>query len=240
MIRIIEELDRSGARLATSLAALTDDQVRSSSALPGWSRGHVISHLARSIDAYRWLLALARTGVEPGPRPGSAELAHATEAGAGRPAVELATELREQLARLTADAAAMPTDRWQVLVSALAGWRHPAWYTLNRCWRELETHHVDLDLGYRPADWPAAYVTWALDDTATALTACSFPLARIEAPDLPRSWTLTPAGPTVTGPGHAVLAWLSGRATPDAAALGVDGAPLPAPPAWPLPAVTWS
>ncbi|WP_327070603.1 maleylpyruvate isomerase family mycothiol-dependent enzyme [Kitasatospora sp. NBC_01250] len=240
MITIIEELDRSGARLATGLAALTDAEVRGPSALPGWSRGHVISHLSRSIDAYRWMLAVAHTGTEPGPRPGSAELAHATEAGAGRPAAELAAELREQLARLTADAAALPADRWEVLVSALAGWRHPAWYTLNRCWRELETHHVDLDLGYRPADWPAAYVAWALDDTATALAARAFPLARIEATDLDRSWNIAAVGPTATGPGHTLLGWLSGRATPDAAALGVDGAPLPAPPAWPLPAVTWS
>ena len=25
-------------------------------------------------------------------------------------------------------------------------------------WREVELHHVDLGLGYTPADWPEAYV----------------------------------------------------------------------------------
>lgn len=47
----------------------------------------------------------------------------------------------------------MPAERWNTLVSALAGWRHPAWFTLHCCRRELETHHVDLNLGYTTACW---------------------------------------------------------------------------------------
>ncbi|MFI1168896.1 hypothetical protein ACH4UM_36395 [Streptomyces sp. NPDC020801] len=37
-----------------------------------------------------------------------------------------------------------------------------------------------------------------LDGTVAALTARDFPLSRIEAPDLDRSWSLAPTGQTVT------------------------------------------
>ncbi|MER6950865.1 hypothetical protein ABT294_43305 [Nonomuraea sp. NPDC000554] len=141
-------------------------------------------------------------------------------------------DVRTRLARLTEAATSMPAEAWDNRVTALAGWPHPAWYTLHRCWRELETHHVDLDVGYRTTDWPAAYVTWALGDTCAALAARGFPLARAVAVDLGRSWTPSPAGVAVAGPGHALLGWLSGRST--GAPLTAD-CPLPDPPAWPLP-----
>jgi len=232
VLDIIEEVTRSGARIAAALDALTDTEVQAPSTLAGWTRGHVITHLALSADSYLWLLAVARTGVEPAPRTGAEALARAVQEGADRPAAELATDLRTRLARLAEAAVSMPTEAWDTLVTALAGWRHPAWYTLHRCWRELETHHLDLNLGYRTTDWPAAYVTWALDDTLAALSARDFPVARVEAVDLGRSWTLSATGPTVTGSGHAVLGWLSGRATDP---LLTSDRPLPAPPNWPLP-----
>ncbi len=232
MIDIIKEVTSSAARITAALDRLTDAEVRQPSAMAGWTRGHVIAHLACSADVYRWLLAVARTGVEPSPRMGGEALARAVEEGAARPAAELAADLRTRLALLAEDAESMPAERWDTLVTALAGWHHPAWYTLHRCRRELETHHVDLGLGYRTADWPATYVTWALDDTLAALSARDFPLARVEAVDLGRSWTLSPTGPTVTGPGHALLGWLAGRTTD--APLGSDQL-LPTPPAWPLP-----
>ncbi len=221
--------------------------MREPAALPGWTRANVIAHVGCAADAYLWLLAVARTGVEPGPRPSADALARAVEDGAARPAAELVAGLRARLGRLLEDAESMPEDRWDTLVTALAGWRHPAWYTLHRCWRELETHHLDLDLGYRTSDWPARYVSWALDDTLAALAAREFPVGRVEAVDLGRSWTVSATGPDLTGEGHALLGWLSGR-TPAAqltaaqltvtqliTAQPAEARPLPGPPTWPLP-----
>ncbi|THA47098.1 maleylpyruvate isomerase N-terminal domain-containing protein [Streptomyces sp. A1136] len=45
MLDIIEEVTRSG-RITSTLDALTDTDVREPSALPGWTRGHVITRLA--------------------------------------------------------------------------------------------------------------------------------------------------------------------------------------------------
>ncbi|QTD95803.1 maleylpyruvate isomerase family mycothiol-dependent enzyme [Streptomyces cyanogenus] len=232
--QLLDDVRNSAHRLRAGLDGLTDPQAREPSALPGWSRGHVLTHLARSADAYRWLLTLARTGTEPGPRADAAALDRALREGAGRDAAYLVTDLHRSLDRLFDTAAAMPGDRWATPVTALAGWRHPAWYTLHRAHRELETHHVDLNLGHTAADWPAGYVTRTLDETIAALTARSFPVARIEATDLGRSWTLADAGPTAAGPGHALLAWLTGRG-PDAVVR--SDRPLPAPPPWPQPPV---
>ncbi|MBT2506908.1 maleylpyruvate isomerase family mycothiol-dependent enzyme [Streptomyces sp. ISL-98] len=226
---VISEISRSGARFA---ATLTDTELRSPSMLPGWTRGHVAAHVARSADACVWLLAVARTGAEPAPRAGTEALARAVEADAARPAAALVADVRASLARLVEDAESMPAEAWDTLVTALAGWRHPAWYTLYRCWRELETHHVDLNAGYSTADWPTAYVAWALDDTLATLSAHNFPIARIEAVDLARSWNPSPTGPTISAHGHTLLGWLSGR-TPNAT-LTTDG-PVPNPPNWPLP-----
>src|SRR5205823_1321967 len=104
VLDIIEEVARSAARITAALDALTDADVRAPSALTGWTRGHVVSHLACSADAYLWLLAVARNGAEPAPRTGAEALARAVREGADRPAVELATDLRTRLARLAEDA----------------------------------------------------------------------------------------------------------------------------------------
>ncbi|WP_243639072.1 maleylpyruvate isomerase family mycothiol-dependent enzyme [Streptacidiphilus pinicola] len=231
---LLVRLEHAAARFAAAADALTDRQARETSGLPGWTRGHVITHVARSADVYRWLLRLATTGVEPGPRADGTALARALREGAGRDATELAADLRRSLDGMLEAAAAVPADRWATLVSALAGWRHPAWFTLQRARRELETHHVDLAVGYGSADWPEAYVAWALDATLPALAARGFPLARVSAVDLGRTWRLASDGPSASGSGHALLAWLAGRA--DGTGL-VEEHLLPSPPPWPQPPV---
>src|ERR671930_1390843 len=76
-------------RIEESVAVLTDAQARAPSGLPGWSRGHVLTHLARNADALVNLLTWARTGVET-PMYASGEQRNADiEAGAGRSAEEL-------------------------------------------------------------------------------------------------------------------------------------------------------
>ncbi|WP_042418731.1 maleylpyruvate isomerase family mycothiol-dependent enzyme [Streptacidiphilus anmyonensis] len=237
-VALLASVDRAAARLLAAADGLTDRQAAADSALPGWSRSHVITHVARSADVYRWLLGLARTGVEPGPRADAAALERALREGADRSAAALAADLRGSLEAMLEAAAGMPADRWPTLVSALAGWRHPAWFVLHRARRELETHHVDLAVGYTAADWPEDYVAWALDSTLAALGDRGFPLARVEAVDLGLVWKPAPEGLAVTGTGHALLGWLSGRG--DGTGLATDGplpSPLPSPPPWPQPPV---
>jgi len=86
----------STGRLLATAAELTDDQAREPSLLPGWSRGHVLTHLARNADGLRNLLIWARTGVVTPQYPSGQARDAAIEPGAGRPA---AGQLARQRAR---------------------------------------------------------------------------------------------------------------------------------------------
>ncbi|MGC0328675.1 maleylpyruvate isomerase [Streptomyces sp. SAI-170] len=228
---LLDDVVRSAERLCATAARLDETRLRAPSRLTGWTRADVLAHVARSADAYVRLLDAARTGGTTA-RADAAALAEAQDKAAALPADALAGDLRASLDRFTGRARAMPGPAWDAMVTALAGWPHPAWFTLVRCLRELETHHVDLGTGYGTSDWPTSYVTWALGDTLAALAGRGFPLASVEAVDLGRIWTLSPHGPDLAAPGHVLLGWLSGRTR--AADLGVSG-PLPEPPKWPLP-----
>jgi maleylpyruvate isomerase len=48
---LLEEVAASQRALESTLETLTDQQAREPSRLPGWSRGHVVTHLARNADA---------------------------------------------------------------------------------------------------------------------------------------------------------------------------------------------
>ncbi|MGW3063206.1 maleylpyruvate isomerase family mycothiol-dependent enzyme [Streptomyces sp. NPDC001130] len=231
----IEDVVCSGDRLVRAAARLSDGGLRAPSELPGWTRGHVLAHVAHSVDAYVWLLRLAHTGREPSPRADAATLSAAVGRDATLSADRLVARLRESLDRFAAQARTTPAPAWDRLVPALAGWRHPAWYLLLRCLRELETHHLDLGVGHRTDQWPDAYVSWALDDTLATLRAQDFPLTSVEAVDLGRRWPMAARGPSVAGAGHQVLGWLSGRTPADTLTCDRPEHRLPRPPAWPQP-----
>ena len=71
-------------RLLATTAALADPEVREPSLLPGWTRGHVLSHIARNADGLINLLRWAHTGTQI-PMYASQQARDADiEAGAGR------------------------------------------------------------------------------------------------------------------------------------------------------------
>ncbi len=145
-------------RLLATAAGLTDGQAREPSLLPGWSRGHVLTHIARNADGLRNLLIWARTGVVTPQYPSRQARDDAIEAGSGRPASDLVADLRGSAAAFSAEAAGLPAHCWQASVHGLRGSAHPAWYTLVRRLSEVEIHHVDMAAGYQPADWPGWFV----------------------------------------------------------------------------------
>jgi hypothetical protein len=52
----------SAARFLATAQALTDDDLYQASALPGWTRAHVLTHLAQAADSRTGLLRAARAG----------------------------------------------------------------------------------------------------------------------------------------------------------------------------------
>lgn len=99
--RAAELCTRAQARLLAAVEVLADADVRRASRLPGWSIGHVLTHLARNADAHARRLAGALDGQDVAKYPGgAAQRARDIEDGAGRSAAELVQDLAVSQQRL--------------------------------------------------------------------------------------------------------------------------------------------
>jgi maleylpyruvate isomerase len=146
-----DQIDDATAGLLETLSRLTDEDVRRPSLLPGWTRGHVATHLARGAEALRNLL-------EDRPAYVSREARDADiEAGATRGAAELTADVRASAAAFRDTALAQPDDGWDRMLTVPGVGRFPAGQVLLRRLVEVELHHVDLDAGYRSTDWPTTF-----------------------------------------------------------------------------------
>lgn len=192
--------------------------VTAPSLLPGWSIGHVLTHIARNADGNRRMLEGAARGEVLDQYVGGAESRAADiEAGAGRPLDVIVADVRASAASLAAALSAMPADAWHRPVRMLSG-EYPATRIVRGRRREVEIHHVDLGLAYRPIDWPADMVTEELAGAADELGS-RLPLGtalRMVATDTRAAWEVGngPASMAVSGPAPWLLAWLIGRRVP--------------------------
>lgn len=179
----------AGRRLIADVERLTDDQCAAPSLLPGWSVGHVITHVARNGDSFVRMMSAAIKGdvvtqYEGGHAQRSADIAAAAE----RPARELAADVTKSIEQLE--------DVWdRMTAEAWAGYGLNALGEHWACeampfhrWREVAIHHVDMGIGYTTADWPEDYV-----DRELAISLRLLP-ERLEADDQ-----------------RLMLAWLLGR-----------------------------
>ncbi|MFD6923222.1 maleylpyruvate isomerase family mycothiol-dependent enzyme [Streptomyces sp. NPDC059944] len=221
-VRDLASVRAATDRLLTAAAGLDNASVTEPSRLPGWSRGHVLAHVARNADALVNVLegrpmyasATARdTDIErDAPRLLDAQLA----------------DVRESAARFQETGAA-PAD-WSRTVELRNGVTDAAARVPFRRWVEAELHHVDLGTGYELEDLPEEFTVREIDFLAERFAGH---------PDVPSTglssddggtWTTgggAAGGPVaVRGTAADLLGWLCGRR--DGSALTVDGGPLPA------------
>ncbi|MEP7201354.1 MAG: maleylpyruvate isomerase N-terminal domain-containing protein [Ilumatobacteraceae bacterium] len=200
--------DRAGAAKAhdsviAALQDLTDEQARRPSLLPDWTVGHVVTHIARNADGHVRMLDAARRGqVSPMYPGGSQQRTRDIEAGAGRPAAELAADVTATVAQIEALWAEMTDEAWTGRGITAAGESVVAELPFIR-WREVAVHHADLGLGYSWSDWDTEYVRLELG-RLTMLWASRKPMGLTALP---------PAAMAVTS--HHRAAWLLGRAAID-------------------------
>ncbi|MEV7008924.1 maleylpyruvate isomerase family mycothiol-dependent enzyme [Streptosporangium sp. NPDC051022] len=242
------ELTASNDRLLATAARLSDADVAAASRLPGWTRGHVLTHLARNADSHVNLLTWARTGMEtpqyPDPDRRDAEI----EAGAARPAKEQLADLEDSTARLAEAIATLPAECWAATVSGMNPPGHPAWYVLARRLREVEVHHVDLGTAYEVADWPEAFVRRELHDAMVCWPRDPGTVSEIVVEEVKdwethhQVWRDLGSGPVVQGDAWSLLGWLTGRASGAGLRVMPEGATgnrpastetPPVPPPWP-------
>ncbi|MEJ7702858.1 MAG: maleylpyruvate isomerase N-terminal domain-containing protein [Geodermatophilaceae bacterium] len=199
---LLLRVEQSEQALLARLSGLDDHGAAGDSALPGWTRGHVLSHLARNAETFADALEAARRDEVLAMYGGSVEVRNADiEAGAGRPAADLVDDVQRTSSRLREALRALAEPDWDRHVRHLRGDLLGIEDVVRMRWQEVEIHHVDLALGYRPADWPASFVEHNL------------PLQLQRLPE---------RAPDVSPPelsAYDVLAWLYGRGRPGLADL---------------------
>jgi maleylpyruvate isomerase len=218
---------------------------RQPSLLPGWTRGHVLTHLARNADAVaRTLTASARDELVP-LYDGEAERARDIAAGAGRDPAELVEDVAASAARLDEAWSRLTPADWQGRAMGRTG-PLPALRLVGTRWREVEIHRVDLADGYGPGDWPASFVAPLLPslldpDRITPRLPAGL-VVEVVNTDSGQRWLIGDRAPTaggtaraaraaalrsaapppvrVVGPSWALVGWLLGRASVVRAELG--------------------
>lgn len=185
---------RAHQRLVATIGNLTDDAAGAPSRLPGWTVGHVLTHLARNADSHVRMLEGALAGERLEQYEGGAEeRARRIEEGAGRPVAALVEDVATSCAALEETWGAMTLTAWRGF-GLSDGRLWPCAQMPMQRWREVEAHHVDLGLGYETGDWPGDYVRMELsalpEDPATRQL-IGWIMGRAAAPDPARlrPWT---------------------------------------------------
>ena len=185
----IEGCTAAHRRLEEIASSVDEEIARRASRLPGWTVGHVLTHLARNAESHVRMLEGALAGRPAEQYPGGREQRGGDiERGAGRPAAELRDDVLATDAALEAAWARMTPEAWAGHGLSRGNQWPCARLPFHR-WREVEVHCVDLGLGYAPLDWPDGYVARELPGALARLP------SRLQPPER--------AG---------LLAWLFGRA----------------------------
>jgi len=147
----------SHARLVADVANMSENNVREPSRLPNWSRAHLITHLARNADSFSWLVDGARLGERRQQYPEVGMRDRDIAAGSTRSRSELYEDLALALEGLEVAWSKLGDDQWTIVQDGSSGELEMSEIVFRRL-REVEIHHVDLDVGYSASDWPALYV----------------------------------------------------------------------------------
>ena len=232
-VRDLASVRDATERLLTSAVTLDNAAVAEPSRLPGWSRGHVLAHLARNADALV-------NALEGRPMYVSAETRNTDiERDAPRPLDIQLADVRESAARFQA-AGAAPAD-WSRTVELRNGVTDAAFRVPFRRWVEVELHHVDLGIGYELEDLSEEFTQHEINflverfrghpDVPALLIRQDDGHAMATGPveDLSQEEIERGREPrfelTVSGSRADLLGWLAGRR--DGSALSTDGGPLP-------------
>ncbi|MCI3273482.1 maleylpyruvate isomerase family mycothiol-dependent enzyme [Streptomyces cylindrosporus] len=227
---------REGTALLVHTAALLDETAYDApSALPGWSRKHVVAHVAANADALANLVHWAVTGTPTPMYASPEERAVGIEEGSRQPGARLTEWLRLSCDALEKAMDALDDDRWTARVLTAQGRTVPATEIPWLRSREVWVHAVDLGTGVRFGDLPADFLTALCDDVVARRGAAPGAGITLEPTDAPARWHLPPASDengetiTVTGPLAEITAYLAGR---DHCVTTAPGAEAPALSAW--------
>ncbi len=205
----LDAVDRHTERFLTSVRALDPGSVEAPSLCAGWTRGHVLSHVARNADALLNLVTNATTGAST-PMYASPESRDADiEAGARRPMAVQVSDVEASAARFRSAADGLTDEVADVKLAARNNTSVRARFLPFMRLREVVFHHVDLDAGFAFADIEGDLVLAFVEDQMRRLRANPETPSMTIRTDEGDTWSIGDGKPTVSGSRAAVLAWLA-------------------------------
>lgn len=164
-----DQLDQATQRLLDAARVLPEPDLRAPSLLPGWSRAHVLAHVARNADAMRNLLIGARVGQQRPAYASAQAREDDIETSAAQAQRDLMNDLADSAMALRTMIRQLPAEAWSFRVQMLDSGPFPAAELLARRLTEVELHHCDLGIGYDAAKWPASFVQAQLPEPMRSL-----------------------------------------------------------------------
>lgn len=225
------EMVIASTRYLGALSDLSDEDMRAPSLLPGWTRGHVVTHLARNADALGNLIHGAEAGEQlfmyASPEQRDADI----EAGEGRSAHDLRVDASASAGRFIQAINELDVRHEDTPVARAPGTpTFPARDVATLRLIEVVVHHADMGLDYTHDDWDTDLAHLLLDRVLE--DRAGGPAIVLRASDSPGVWRYGVAGqgPDITGSARDLAWWVLGRGT--GAGLTSDADRLPVLGSW--------
>lgn len=218
--QLMDRLKAAADIVSGKLGAVTDAEVLVPTDLPGWTRGHVLAHIAHVSNAVSRQVEFALRGelvdFYDGGQGGRTQ---SIEMNAGHTAAEHREYISAAFTRALAVLDGLDESQWTLPVSYRSG---DVRGVALAYWRELVIHLADLQLGRGPETWSKEFCLYLIEFLTARvpqdLTLKLLPLA------LP-AMTVGSGENTVSVQGMLtdIAAWLSGR-TPTMGSLRAEAA----------------
>ncbi|MGJ6981090.1 maleylpyruvate isomerase family mycothiol-dependent enzyme [Aestuariimicrobium soli] len=215
-------------RLLGETIRLSEKQWQEPSLLPGWTRAHVATHIARNADGMARSLDALVKGRPQRMYTSEADRQSAIERGSQRSGLDLQIDLDTSAGNLNRVFDALEDLDPEMLIELRAGFRIPVRLLPLARLNEVVLHHVDLDVGFAVDQIPQPVARWLVEWTLLRLH------GREDVPGMHLTstsglrTTIPGMGDTLTvrGTDQDLLGWLTGRAHGEALQ-GTGGMLLP-------------
>jgi maleylpyruvate isomerase len=222
----LSRLGRETDMLLATVESLADDEMAAPSLCEGWTRAHVIAHLASNGRALVKLIDWATSGEErplyASPEARSQEIA----ALAALPREELVEQLRDSARNFAAQAQRLSGDLVATEVQ-VGGKTVPATSIVALRIAEVVVHHHDLNTAWTIEEADPDSLLNALEAAVRTLRAKGAPGMTLVTEERDE-WVIGDGGLRVVSDREGLLQWL---ARGDAENVEIDG-PVPALPSW--------
>ena len=216
------------ALLTDTASGLDNETIRAASLCEGWTRAHVLTHIARNADGLaklaRWAITGTPAAMYVSPQAREADIA----ASSTRTAQEILTDVTQSAARFAAEATGLAGRPEDVEVEMRTGRKVLGGQLPTLRLLEVVFHHVDLDAGYTFADADPGFVKRAISNAVQRMSSSGATPPISLRGEAGATWTVGAGTQEVTGTNAALLLWL---ARGDSAGVSSKDA-LPVLPAW--------